>query len=102
MNVDEACAPLLWEHNGNTFAFIAALAATVVLALYVNASDVVRMYAHPQVLWGLGPIVLIWLARLWTLAHRAELPGDPVLYALRDSASWLAGLALVVCVLLSA
>ena len=26
MNVDEACAPLMWEHNGNTFAFIAALA----------------------------------------------------------------------------
>ena len=26
MNVDEACAPLLWEHNGNRFAFIAALA----------------------------------------------------------------------------
>ena len=24
--VEEACAPLLWEHNGNTFAFIAALA----------------------------------------------------------------------------
>ncbi len=23
---DEACAPLLWEHNGNTFAFVAALA----------------------------------------------------------------------------
>jgi len=26
MNVDEACAPLLWEDHGNTFAFIAALA----------------------------------------------------------------------------
>ena len=26
LNVQEACAPLLWEHNGNTFAFIAALA----------------------------------------------------------------------------
>jgi poly-gamma-glutamate synthesis protein (capsule biosynthesis protein) len=26
MDVDEACAPLLWEHNGNRFAFIAALA----------------------------------------------------------------------------
>ncbi|MCB0106167.1 MAG: CapA family protein, partial [Caldilineaceae bacterium] len=23
---EEACAPLLWEHNGNTFAFLAALA----------------------------------------------------------------------------
>jgi hypothetical protein len=26
LTIDEACAPLLWEHNGNTFAFIAALA----------------------------------------------------------------------------
>ena len=26
LNVNEACAPLLWEHHGNTFAFLAALA----------------------------------------------------------------------------
>jgi hypothetical protein len=26
LNVEEACKPLTWEHNGNTFAFIAALA----------------------------------------------------------------------------
>jgi len=26
LNVGEACAPLMWEHNGNTFAFLAALA----------------------------------------------------------------------------
>jgi poly-gamma-glutamate synthesis protein (capsule biosynthesis protein) len=26
LNIEEACAPLLWEHNGNRFAFIAALA----------------------------------------------------------------------------
>ena len=26
LNEDEACAPLRWEHNGNTFAFVAALA----------------------------------------------------------------------------
>lgn len=26
MNIEEACAPLYWEHNGNTFAFVAALA----------------------------------------------------------------------------
>jgi len=26
LNVDEACAPLLWYHNGNKFAFVAALA----------------------------------------------------------------------------
>ena len=26
MNIEEACRPLLWQHNGNTFAFVAALA----------------------------------------------------------------------------
>jgi poly-gamma-glutamate synthesis protein (capsule biosynthesis protein) len=26
LNIEQACEPLLWEHNGNTFAFIAALA----------------------------------------------------------------------------
>jgi poly-gamma-glutamate synthesis protein (capsule biosynthesis protein) len=26
LTIEEACAPLLWEHNGNTFAFIAAIA----------------------------------------------------------------------------
>ncbi len=26
LTVDEACAPLMWEHNGNTLAFVAALA----------------------------------------------------------------------------
>jgi hypothetical protein len=26
MNVEEACEPLFWEHNGNTFAFVAVIA----------------------------------------------------------------------------
>ena len=80
------------------FGVAAALAATVVLALYVNGSDVIHMYRTPQVLWALGPIVLTWLARMWTLAHRGVMPGDPVLFALRDRGSWLAALALVACI----
>lgn len=84
------------------FGVAAALAATVVLALYVNGADVLRLYRTPQLLWGLGPVVMVWLARLWTLAHRGEMPGDPVLYALRDRASWLAALALLACFALAA
>jgi len=83
------------------FGVAAALAATVVLALYVNGSDVAQMYTHPQILWALGPIVLTWLARLWTLAHRGQLSLDPVLYALRDLTSWISALALLVCVWLA-
>ncbi|GMU43314.1 MAG: UbiA family prenyltransferase [Xanthomonadales bacterium] len=83
------------------FGIAAALAATVVLALYVNAPEVARMYRRAQVLWALGPVVLAWLARLWTLAHRDELHADPVLYALRDPGSWLAAFGLGACVLLA-
>lgn len=83
------------------FGVAAGVSATVVLALYVNGSDVTGMYQRPQVLWALAPIVLTWLARMWTLAHRGELPGDPVLYALRDRSSWIAGAALLVCVVLA-
>lgn len=83
------------------FGAAAAVAATVVLALYVNAGDVTTLYSRPAVLWALGPILLTWLARMWTLAHRGQLPGDPVLYALRDGGSWLAGLGLLACVWLA-
>lgn len=80
------------------FGVAAALAASVVLVLYVNGPDVIQMYQRPQLLWALTPIVLTWLARMWTLAHRGEMPGDPVLHALRDAGSWLAALALLICV----
>lgn len=79
----------------------AALAAGVVLALYVNAEDVSRMYRRPELLWALGPIVLTWLARIWTTAHRGELRGDPVLHALGDRGSWVAAAAFAACILIA-
>lgn len=83
------------------FGAAAAVAATVVLALYVNAGDVTTLYRHPAVLWALGPILLTWLARMWTLAHRGQMSGDPVLHALRDGGSWLAGFGMLACVWLA-
>lgn len=80
----------------------AALSAGVVLALYVNAEDVSRLYRQPELLWALGPIVLTWLARIWTHAHRGELRGDPVLFALTDRASWIAAAAFLLCIVLAA
>lgn len=79
----------------------AALAAGVVLALYVNAEDVSRMYRRPELLWALGPIVLTWLARIWTTAHRGELRGDPVLHALGDRGSWVAAAAFAACIVIA-
>jgi 4-hydroxybenzoate polyprenyltransferase len=73
----------------------AALTAVLVFALYVQSDDVRVLYARPQWLWLVAPVLLYWLARLWTLAGRGRLRADPILFALRDPASHLSGLALL-------
>lgn len=67
----------------------AAVAAIVVLALYAYSADGERLYTRPEWLFGLCPLLLYWLARLWTLAARGAIRIDPVLFALRDRVSWL-------------
>ncbi len=67
----------------------AAVSAIVVFALYAR-SDVVRsLYARPDLLLVLCPILMFWLARLIMLAHRGALTRDPILFAFGDWVSWL-------------
>jgi 4-hydroxybenzoate polyprenyltransferase len=73
--------------------------ATLVLAFYVSSHEVRQLYPHPEWLWGLCPLVLYWLSRLWIQARRGTIQEDPLLYALRFRATWavvVAGAALVV------
>lgn len=72
-----------------------ALTAVLVFALYVQSDDVRVLYTHAEILWLVAPVLLFWLARLWTLAGRGEVRADPILFALRDPASHLSGLALL-------
>jgi 4-hydroxybenzoate polyprenyltransferase len=62
--------------------------ATLVLALYVSSREVRRLYPHPEWLWGLCPLVLYWLSRLWIQARRGRVQEDPLLYASRYAATW--------------
>ena len=65
------------------------VASVLVLALYLNSEDMRILYQHPFWLWFLCPMLLYWLSRVWTLANRGTLDADPVLFALRDSISWI-------------
>lgn len=73
----------------------AALTAALVLALYLQSDDVRALYTLPSRLWLALPVLLYWLARIWTLAGRGELRADPILFALRDPASHACAWALV-------
>jgi len=68
--------------------------AVLVLALYINGSKVEQMYARPEVLWILCPMMLYWVSRMWLLTRRGDMHEDPVVFTLRDLRTWvLAALA---------
>ncbi|SFB73066.1 UbiA family prenyltransferase [Massilia yuzhufengensis] len=72
-----------------------ALAAVVVLGLFINAPDTAQRYASPMLLWGLAALMIYWLGRLWIKTARGEMDDDPVLYALKDRGSRLVVAAMV-------
>ena len=61
--------------------------AVLILALYINTADVTRLYAHAEILWGIVPVLLYWISKIWLIAHRGEMHEDPVVYALTDRES---------------
>lgn len=64
-----------------------SFAATLVLALYVNSSEVQKAYARPALLWLICPLLLYWLSRIWIGALRGKIDQDPILFAFRDNVS---------------
>lgn len=61
--------------------------AVGVMALYLNSPEVVDRYRHPHWLWGICPLLLLWISRIWLKAARGELDDDPLVFALRDRQS---------------
>ena len=69
--------------------------SVLVLALYMNSDQMHALYGEGGPLWGLCPLMLYWLSRVWLLARRGELDDDPVLFAVTDRVSLRVGVAAV-------
>jgi 4-hydroxybenzoate polyprenyltransferase len=76
-----------------------AVASIVILAAYSFSPAMTDLYSTPWPLLLICAVLLIWLLRTWHLAVTGRLHDDPVVFATRDPASYLAGL---VCMLLLA
>jgi len=61
--------------------------AVLVFALYINSESVKQLYANLWPLWGVCPLLLYWITRIWLLAKRRELAEDPIVFALTDGVS---------------
>ncbi len=78
-----------------------AYAAVLVLALYTNSPEVLELYARPQALWLILPIVLYWTTRIWFLADRGRVPDDPIVFTARDRMSYISAAVIGVLMLVS-
>lgn len=61
--------------------------AVMVLALYIATDKAQELYATRELLWFICPLLLYWISHVWLTAHRGNMPGDPVVFAIRDRTS---------------
>lgn len=72
-----------------------ATAVPLILVLYIIESAWPSgLYSAPEALWATPVIISVWLMRVWLLANRSELHDDPVVFAIKDPQSLLAGIAI--------
>lgn len=69
--------------------------AVLVLAFYIQDPHTAQLYRSPQVIWFACPLLLLWVSKTWLLAHRGQMLEDPIVFALKDSVSWLIAACLI-------
>jgi 4-hydroxybenzoate polyprenyltransferase len=72
----------------------AGYGAVFVVTLYLSSPEMAALYAHPNRLWLVCPLLLYWVSRVLVLANRGEMHDDPVIFALTDKISWLTGVCM--------
>lgn len=74
-----------------TLGIAAGFSSVLVLALYLNSAEVLNLYPSPVWIWGCVPVMLFWISWIWLRAHRSEMHDDPLVFAVKDKASLIAG-----------
>ena len=75
--------------------------AILVMALYLNSPDFVKLYKRPELMWCLVPLLAYWLSRAIMIANRGSMHDDPIVFAVRDRASLVVGLVVSAVVVAS-
>ncbi len=66
-----------------------SVTATVVLGLYTTSADVHALYSRPSALLLVAPLILFWQCNLWLATIRDRMNDDPLVFAVRDPATWV-------------
>jgi hypothetical protein len=99
---------LAWAKNGSgraavraharRYTHLAAICGTLaLLAFAFHIADVKALYHRPELLWASWVAFGIWLARIFFLALRDRMTGDPISFSVKDWISLLAAMAFIGC-----
>jgi len=72
------------------FGIASGVVSVLLLAMFVDSSAAQLRYPHPGRLWLACPALWYWLGRVWLETLRGAMHHDPVVFSLRDRASWAA------------
>lgn len=75
--------------------------SVLVMALYINSPEILERYPHVKLLWGVCPLLLLWVSRIWLKSARGEMTDDPLVFAVRNRMSRYV-LAMAVALVLAA
>lgn len=67
------------------------LAACTMLFLYVKSPEANHFYGGYPLLWIAPCLAIFWISRFWLLCGRGKMGEDPVVWALKDRATWACG-----------
>jgi 4-hydroxybenzoate polyprenyltransferase len=77
------------------------MVSILVLALFTHDPATAAHYAIPDLLWLLCLPLIYWMNRIWMMARRGQVEGDPVAFAIKDRRSILVG-AVMACIFAAA
>lgn len=74
----------------------AALAAVIVLGLFISAPETQQRYCSPELLWCIAIGILYWLGRMWIKTSRGRMDDDPIVFVMKDAVSYILLLSIVI------
>lgn len=77
------------------------MASVLILALYINSTEVTILYQTPEILWLLCLLMLYWGNRIWVGARRGKIDDDPIVFAIKDNVSRIVGCLFIITALLA-
>ncbi|EGG93426.1 integral membrane protein [gamma proteobacterium IMCC1989] len=84
-----------------SLATASGMLSVLVFAMYINSPETILLYSEPYALWLLCPLFAYWIIRIIIMASRGEVDEDPILFAIKDSRSWVTGILILLIIFTS-